>query len=261
MPHRVLGIGFITLLIAISCSCSQGGSRFGVIKPVSEICVERLDNNYFPLGNTAVADTSATGDITVRYRFFSNNCLCTSSPLLVIDNPADWDVIVDGEELMPINMLHLLEDSDACFELGGKVHNGENIITLRCSGKALPAALPSVFIAGEFDVLPDDETGWMLTSAKVPSLGSWASQGMPFYRSDVAYRRTFEVTGKVRKRTFLRLGEWNGTLCEVLVNGKKAGEIPAKHNKLKIGRFLQPGLNEIEMHVTGDGLYEEFTIN
>ena len=256
MLHKVLGIG---LIIAISCSCSQGGSRFGEVKPVSEICVERLDNNWFPLESTAKYETVG-GVLIARFSFYSKNCLCTSYPLLVVEQPGECSVMVNDKQVTPMNGLHLRADDDACYELGGMVLDGENAILLNRSWNPAPAEMPSAFIAGDFDVLPDEGNGWMLTSAKVLSLGSWASQGMPFYSSDVAYRRTFEVTGKVRKRTFLRLGEWKGTLCEVLVNGEKAGDIPANHHKLKIGHFLNPGLNEIELHVTGDGLYEEFTI-
>ncbi len=257
MPHKVTGLGIFILILAISGSCSQGGSRFGEIKPVSDICVERLDNNWFPLDATAVCDTSSEGEVTVRYKFYSKGCLCTSYPILVIVNPESWDVAVNGGMPMLMERVHLLDDGDACFELGGRVLDGENIITLRSSDAS--AGMPSASIAGEFDVLPDVETKWQLIPAKVLGLGSWASQGMPFYHSDIAYSRTFEVPARVGKRT-LRLGEWKGSLCEVLVNGEKAGDIPAGHHKLKIGTFLNPGLNEIELHVWGDGLYEEFTI-
>jgi len=258
MLHKISEISIISLLIAISCSCSQSGSRFGEIRPVSEICVERLDNNWFPLDQTAVCDTSAEGKLTVRYKFYSKDCLCTSCPLLVVINPESWDVKVNGEKPMPMKRVHLLDDGDACFELGGMVLNGENTITLLSS--TVSAEPPSAFVAGEFDVLPDEENAWLLTPAKMLGLGSWASQGMPFYRSDVAYRRTFEVPEKVGKRT-LRLGEWKGTLCEVWINGEKAGEIPGKHHKLRIGSFLNPGSNEVELRVTGDGLYELYTIH
>ena len=244
-------------MIAVSCSLSQCGSRSGEIKPVSEICVERLDNNWFPLDKTAECDTSAAGEVTVQYRFYSKNCLCTSYPVLVIVNPESWDVAVNGGMPMLMERVHLLDDGDACFELGGKVLDGENIITLRSNDSS--AGMPSAFIAGEFDVLPDAEAEWRLIPAKVLGLGSWAEQGLPFYRSDIAYRRSFEVPEKVG-RLSLRLGEWKGTLCEVWVNGEKAGDIPAGHHKLKIGSFLNPGMNELELHVRGDGLYEEFTI-
>lgn len=258
MLHKVTGLGIFILILAISGSCSQGGSRFGEIKPVSDICVERLDNNWLPLESTAKYETVG-GVLIARFSFYSKNCLCTSYPLLVVEHPGDCTVMVNHQEVSPMKGLHLRADDDACYELGGMVLDGENAILLNRSLNPAPAEMPSAFIAGDFDVLPDEENGWMLTSAKVLSIGSWASQGMPFYSSDVAYRRTFEVPARVGKRT-LRLGEWKGSLCEVLVNGEKAGDIPANHHKLKIGTFLNQGLNEIELRVTGDGLYEEFTI-
>ena len=259
MLRKVTGLGIFILILAISGSCSQGGSRFGEIKPVSDICVERLDNNWLPLESTAKYETVG-GVLIARFSFYSKNCLCTSYPILVVENPGQCSVLVNDQEVAPMKGLHLLEDDDACYELGGMVLDGENVLLLNRSLNPAPAEMPSAFIAGDFDVLPDAENGWLLTPAKVLGLGSLESQGMPFYSSDVSYSRTFEVTGKVRKRTFLRLGEWKGTLCEVWVNGTKAGEITAGRHKLKIGSFLNPGQNEIELHVTGDGLYEEFTI-
>jgi len=257
MRLKILEAGLISFLIVISCSCSQGGSRFDDIRPVSEISADRLDNNWLPLDATAVCDTSADGGITLQYKFYSKDCLCTSNPLLVIVNPESWEVTMNGGKPLPMNRVHLLDDGDACFELGGMVLGGENIISLRCS--TAPSERPSAYIAGGFDVLPDEECTWLLAPAKVLGLGSWASQGLPFYRSDIAYRCTFELPAKVGRRT-LHLGEWKGSLCEVWINGEKAGDIPAKHHRLRIGSFLNPGLNEVELHVTGDGLYEAFTI-
>ena len=73
---------------------------------------------------------------------------------------------------------------------------------------------------------------------------------MPFYSWDVAYRRSYEVSGEVGDRV-LRLGRWKGTVCEVWVNGEKAGAIFTKPYELNIGPWLKPGRNEVEVYCIG----------
>ena len=131
---------------------------------------------------------------------------------------------------------------------------------------SLFAEISFAFLAGDFNVVPASGTGWRLVPAETPEPGPWTSQGMPFYSWDVAYRRQFEVPEEVGERV-LRLGKWKGTVCEVWVNGTYAGLIFLKPYELNIGKFLQPGENQVEVICVGSrpgadyGLYEEFTID
>jgi hypothetical protein len=232
------GLGFI-LLFTISCSCQQGGSRFGEIKPLSQLCVERLESNRFPLDVSDIKKDS--GGVTLRYQFMSESCLCTSSPVLECGD--NWTLTVNGK---------LAEHLGGSFSLGGLVHEGENVIELCGNGEIEP-----VSICGDFDVLPWDRGGWYLTSAKVLGLGSVAEQGLPFYAGELSYARQFEVPEKVGRR-ILRVTRWDGPVCEIWVNGDKAVSSTRKTIRKNIGPYLKPGPNDIEVRCRG--LFEEYTI-
>jgi len=55
----------------------------------------------------------------------------------------------------------------------------------------------------------------------------------------------------VDKHYKVRLGEWNGSVSEVRVNGEKAGLIAWPPYELDVTSFLKDGENEVEVEVTG----------
>ena len=261
------------------------------VNPISDIEVERRDNNYLTLDfcdltidgktmrdlyvsdactelykhfgwlnpwerqvqykdNIVACDTFSTGDIIVRYKFYAKSCLCSAHPLFICEKPGLWEVSLNGKPLQPIKGLHRLDSRDGCYDMLDLVHDGENIIELHRSTMSLFAEISFAFIAGDFNVVPASGNGWRLVPAQTPGLGPWTSQGMPFYSWDVAYRRQFEVPEEVGERV-LRLGKWKGTVCEVWVNGEKAGIIFSKPYELNIGKFLKPGENQVEVICIG----------
>ena len=256
MPRKIKYIIFIFLLLTLSCSRLTDGSRFGKIEPLSGLMIERLDNNRFPLESHDI--TIESGVTTARYTFLSLDCLCNSSALLVCRDAALWTVTVNGKEMMPSKSLHILDDGDGCYVISGLVEDGENVIELRGSGKVSP-----IFITGEFDLSPVDDGGWCVVPAKAPELGILASQGMSFYSGEVSYRQEYEVPEKIGKR-ILRIPDWKGTSGVVWVNGEKVAELAKKSFKKDIGPFLKPGLNEVDVCITGVdgdfGLLKDFTL-
>ena len=235
------------IILAILCSCRQGGSQFGKIETASPISVQRFDENSFPLDICARRDSSEAVN-TVRYSFHSEDCLCTSYPLLLCDNPQNWTVTVNGETPVLIGENYII---------AGLVHVGNNVIEISGSGDT------STFcISGEFDVMNSDSAGWYLDSAKILELGSLASQGLPFYSGTVSYLRSYDVPEKVGRRIF-RLSEWKGTSCELWVNFVKVADITSRTFKKNIGPFLEHGRNELELRITGQGdfgLLKEYTV-
>lgn len=198
----------------------------------------------------ARCDTFTTGDITVRYKFFAKDCLCTAAPLFICEKPRLWDVTVNGHPVKPVPGLHRLDSRDGCYELLDYVLEGENIIELHRNTMSLYAEISFAFIEGDFDVVPASGTGWRIVPAATKTLGPWPAQGMPFYSWDVSYSRSFEAPDPVGDRV-LRLGNWEGTVCEVWVNGEKTGLIFTKPYELNIGHYLHPGKNEVEVHCIG----------
>lgn len=107
-----------------------------------------------------------------------------------------------------------------------------------------------IYVVGNFSVHPND-TGWYInTNEPDPELGSWKDQGMPFYSWEVGYKTTYQIED-VNKSFRISLPEWNGTVAEVIVNGKPAGIIGMEPYELNITNQIQKGSNTIELHITG----------
>ena len=248
-----LANALVFILLTVTISCSPSGSRYGEIQYASELIVERMDNNLFPLEAVSVEESR------VCYNFLVKGCLCTSSPIFVCSKPQGWTVSVNGTEVPLVEGMHQTDDSDGCFVIAGLVKDGRNTIELTGSGE-----VSASYVAGEFDVLRTDQPeGWILDYAGVPEIGSLASQGLPFYTGEVSYRRKFVVPEKVGRR-ILELSDWKGSSCEVWINGSKYASVTSTNYKKNIGRNLTPGVNEIEVRLTGPGdefgLFKEFTL-
>lgn len=222
------------LFLALACSGPQGG----------DLAVERMGNNSFPL---EVCGLTRDGSrVQVRYLFQSKSCLCSNPPFFVGPDPGIWTVSLNGAVLSSFN---------GRYDLSGMVHEGENVLELCGEGEVAPA-----FLEGEFSVHPAEDGGWVLGDEQGLRLGSVQEQGLPFYHGAVSYSRSFELPDKVGKR-FLRLGKWEGTACEVWVNGQKAGTLQKKEQKMRVDSFLSPGENIVQLVLEGaGGMDEDFTI-
>lgn len=53
------------------------------------------------------------------------------------------------------------------------------------------------------------------------------------------------------KSYMLKLGDWLGSVCEVFVNGKLAGQIAYKPYEFELSPFLKQGHNDIEVRCIG----------
>ena len=164
----------ICLLTIVSCSRPEGEIRpsdeeqaFGLDWVVLDHCDLTLDGKTLegiPVREASAAlyrhcgwlyhrenPTPATGEVTLRYRFYSPDCLCSARPVLICKKADRWDVSVNGIPVPPLQGVHLLDDGNSCYDLGGRVQEGENVIALHRSPTTLfPEASP-VLIAGEFN--------------------------------------------------------------------------------------------------------------
>lgn len=246
--------GLLCLMAALSCSCSQGGSRSGEIWPLSALTVERLDDNVFPLA--AGSFTRDENGVTACYQFVSQDCLCTSEPMLVCQGTDLLTVTANGIPLAPLG--------GGRYLIAGNVQEGENVLALQGNGDIGPVGL-----SGAFGVWPSDGGGWYVDKSRPLELGSLSSQGLPFYSGEVAYRRQYELPREVGKR-ILRLSGWKGRSCELWVNYGKVADITASRFKMDIGPYLTQGPNEVAIRISGwpagegegkeFGLFKEFTL-
>lgn len=112
------------------------------------------------------------------------------------------------------------------------------------------AEIEPVYILGDFSVEPI-EKGWTI-KAPVNKLttGSWKEQGQPFYSWGMWYKKEFEIQ-KESQYYEVGLGNWKGTVAEVVVNGKTAGTIALSSDRLDVSGFIEKGTNSIEVKIIG----------
>ena len=111
------------------------------------------------------------------------------------------------------------------------------------------AELQPIYLTGDFS-LENMERGWKIVPNKPLSIGSWKEQGYPFYSGRVKYTKQQTFSGSPG-RAVVRLGEWKGTVAEVLVNGRHAGIIQQPPYQTEITSLLSEGSNTIEVIVYG----------
>ena len=187
---------------------------------------------------------------TATYHFPVNGKFDLSNIKTVIERTNLWTVWVNGIEVKPEEGKWWLDRSFGVFNIGPLVKTGDNIITLKTSPMKIYAEIEPVYVLGNFSVKPADK-GWEIDPPSTTyTTGSWKTQGMPFYSWGVSYSEEFNIENSGGKWE-VALGNWNGTMAEVAVNGQHAPVIAFPPYHSDITGLIKPGLNKIEVNVIG----------
>jgi len=111
------------------------------------------------------------------------------------------------------------------------------------------AEIEPIYLLGDFSVEPVDK-GWVIVPGNGLTTGSWKEQGHPFYSWDVGYKKEFEIQQKSSYYE-VGLGNWEGTVAEVFVNGKEARTIALPTDRVDVSGLIKEGRNSIEVKITG----------
>jgi hypothetical protein len=112
------------------------------------------------------------------------------------------------------------------------------------------AEIEPVYIVGDFSVVSADK-GWAIEKpSSLYVLGSWKTQGLPFYSWGVTYSKEFNIANADGKWE-VAFGRWNGTMAEVSVNGKQAPIVAFPPYKSDISGLIKTGKNTIDVKVIG----------
>lgn len=167
----------------------------------------------------------------------------------VVERPSLWKVAINGHPVGARPNEWWLDRSFGVYDIGAHVVAGDNAIQVTASPMSVHAEIEPIYITGDFNV-EAQARGWRLTRASKPEAGSWKQMGMPFYSWRVAYSGEYQFRN-VPSSAKVRLGQWHGTVAEVLVNGASAGIIGWQPYELEINRLLRPGRNRVEVVVYG----------
>jgi hypothetical protein len=112
------------------------------------------------------------------------------------------------------------------------------------------AEVMPIYLLGDFLVKPANK-GFEIANGDIDKMGSWRDLGLPFYSQKVAYTQGFNVKKSEGTSYKVKLNDWNGSVSEVLVNGKTAGLIAWQPNELDVTGLIKNGDNEIVVKITG----------
>jgi hypothetical protein len=180
---------------------------------------------------------------------FNMNPAAAGIPLqAAVERPWLWTVAVNGKVLKPLEGKWRLDRSFGVFDLAGLTRGGDNTVTLTVSPMSIHAELEPITLLGEFG-LKSAGRGWEIVPASPLGIGPWKDQGLPFYPEGISYSGQYRL--EKGNRTIVRLGEWNGSVAAVAVNGKEAGIIGWQPYELDVTEFCRPGSNRIDVTVFG----------
>jgi len=197
-------------------------------------------------------DTFKTGsgfEVTYHFNVAANADLKTLSPLdVVIERPEIWDLYLNGTKLSKTDKWWIDRDFFR-FPVGDNLKAGANTLSLKAPKMSVHAEIMPAYLIGNFKLNPLKQ-GFELTTGKLSSLGSWKSQGFPFYGQKVLYTQKYS-TLQNGKKYIVRLNSWKGTMAVVYVNGEKTGLITAPPYELELPASLKTGENSIGVEVIG----------
>jgi hypothetical protein len=187
---------------------------------------------------------------TATYHFSVKGKFDVSAIKAIVERTHIWTVTVNGTEVKPEEGKWWLDRSFGVFNIGTLVKTGDNTITLKVSPMKIHAEAEPVYIVGDFSVKPA-EKGWFIEApATGYSVGSWKTQGLPFYSWGVTYSKEFNI--EITEGTWeVGLGKWNGTMAEIFVNGQAATVIAFPPYNSDITGLIKPGINKIDVKVIG----------
>ncbi len=168
----------------------------------------------------------------------------------VVERPELWKVSINGNEVSKTEGKYWIDKSFPEFAVGDFLKPGKNTLSIKAPRMHILAEVMPIYLLGDFLVKPAKQ-GFEITDGTIATLGSWREAGLPFYSQKVAYSQNFSIS-KTDKTSFkVKLNQWNGSVAEVLVNGRSAGLIAWQPNELDVTSLLEEGENEITIKVTG----------
>jgi len=205
--------------------------------------------NYLDLDSSF----NSSSGFEVSYHFDINENLgaeAMKSIRAVVERPDLWQVSINDHELSKQEGDYWIDKDFPVFAVGKFLRKGRNTLSLKAPRMHILAEVMPVYLVGHFLVLPG-EKGFEIADGDLSSLGSWREAGLPFYSQKVAYSQNFSIIKSKNSSYKVRLKNWNGSVSEVLVNGKPAGIIAWQPYELDVTSLLKEGENEVVVKVCG----------
>jgi len=146
-----------------------------------------------------------------RYPFLIETGTDLSQIDLCFECPEFWQVRVNGKAVDSRKGSRWLDCHITRLKVGTLLREGENLIELTGKPFDVRQEIDQIYLLGSFALRPDQPGFVMIPFSQSLGLGSWKSQGLPFYDRKVAYRfRRPQEAGRV----VLSKSDWHGSVLE-----------------------------------------------
>jgi hypothetical protein len=155
--------------------------------------------------------SSDSGGIA-RYSFIIEPGVHLADIDLCFECPEHWQMRVNGQAVEASGQSRWLDCHIVRVKVGHLLREGENFIELVARPFDVRQEIDQIYLLGSFAARPH-EPGFVLAPVSAPmALGSWKSQGLPFYDRKVTYhfRRPHE-----NGRVLLSRADWYGSVLEL----------------------------------------------
>jgi hypothetical protein len=154
---------------------------------------------------------------TATYRFSVAARVDTSGVRLAIETPELWDVSVNGQRVDFAQSERWLDVRIRAAHVGPLLREGENVVTLRGVPFDVRMEVHQIYLLGDFACEAADQ-GFRIVPETPLEIGSWQSQGHPFYDRDVVYDVAFP-DGSRHGVIRLANDDWAGSVVVVEQDG------------------------------------------
>jgi hypothetical protein len=169
----------------------------------------------------------------------------------VVERPALFRVLINDKEVQAEPGEWWLDRAFGVYPVGAHIVSGRNKITVKARPFTIHTELEPVYLLGDFG-LAAAARGFEIRPASPLTVGSWKTQGWPFYGAGVRYKRTLILPPDAPRADYrLRLGSWLGATAEVFVGGKRVGTAAFAPNEVDLTSALVPGPNEVSVVIYG----------
>lgn len=250
----------MNVLVLDYCHLTSKGTAKGTMHTYDATNILFKDNGYesnpwsvgVQLGRRWIeSDTFSEGTgFEADYYFMVSTAFDNTRPLrLAVEQPSIFQVTVNGKPVKPSGEWWL-DPEIGLYDITRVAKPGKNIVRLHRQTMSVYAELEPVYVLGDFVLQPANQGFVVSNETNDIKMGSWASQGYPFYFNPVSYIGHFKGTNE-EGRFLVHLPEWKGVVAEVIVNGRSAGVVNASPGSIELSENIRVGSNTVEIVVYG----------
>lgn len=181
------------------------------------------------------------GPFSVEYEFTVLDAAAAKGLELVVEDATRYVVELNGSPVRFNPATYWLDRHFLKAPIQARA--GVNTITMRAEKFDVRMEIENVYLRGNFSLMPAAR-GFELAPPRTLALGAWSEAGLPFYGDGVLYSTRAETTAGTLR---IELPQWQGSVAEVLIDGKSAGTI--QWQPYRLDTPVTSGAHEIAVRV------------